>query len=144
MSKGNAFENDWLLLIFNAVAIANLADNAASGPLTNVFLSLHVGTPGEAGDQTTAEATYTNYARVPVLRTAGGWTVTDNNAVNAAEIAFGAATGGDNEISHFGVGTNGTTGAGVLLYYGALTANLNVSAGITPSFAAGQLDIGED
>ena len=29
MSKGNTFENDLLLLIFNATAIGNIADNAA-------------------------------------------------------------------------------------------------------------------
>ena len=30
MSKGDTFENDWLKLVFNATAIANLADNAAA------------------------------------------------------------------------------------------------------------------
>jgi hypothetical protein len=30
MSKGDTFENDLLKLIFNATAIANIADNAAS------------------------------------------------------------------------------------------------------------------
>lgn len=64
MSKGNTFENDWLLLIFNATAIANIADNAASAPLTNLYVSLHTADPGEAGDQTTNEAAYTSYARV--------------------------------------------------------------------------------
>lgn len=32
MSKGDTFENDLLKLIFNATAIANLADNAATSP----------------------------------------------------------------------------------------------------------------
>ena len=41
MSLGNTFENDLAKLIFQAVAIANLADNAASAPLTNLWLSLH-------------------------------------------------------------------------------------------------------
>lgn len=36
MSKGNTFENDLLKLIFQGVAIANIADNAASSPLTNL------------------------------------------------------------------------------------------------------------
>jgi hypothetical protein len=49
MSKSNAFENDLLKLIFNATAIANLADNAASSPLTNLYVSLHTADPGEAG-----------------------------------------------------------------------------------------------
>ncbi len=48
MSKGNTFENDLLKLIFNATAIANIADNAGSSPLTNLYVSLHTADPGEA------------------------------------------------------------------------------------------------
>lgn len=84
MSKGNTFENDLAKLIFNATAIANIADNAASSPLTSLYVSLHTGDPGEAGDQTTSEATYTSYARVAVARSGSGWTVTANEAENAA------------------------------------------------------------
>ena len=53
MSKGDTFESDLLKLIFNATAIANIADNAASSPLTNLFVPLHTADPGEAGSQTT-------------------------------------------------------------------------------------------
>ena len=38
-AKGSTFSNDLLKLIFNATAIANIADNAASGPLTNLYVS---------------------------------------------------------------------------------------------------------
>jgi len=72
MSKSNAFENSLLKLIFNATAIANLADNAATSPLTNLYVSLHTADPGEAGDQSTNEVSYTSYARVAVARTTGG------------------------------------------------------------------------
>lgn len=143
MSKGNTFENDLLKLIFNATAIADLADNDATSPLTNLYVSLHTADPGEAGDQTTNEATYTSYARVAVARTTGGWTVTNNAVANAAAINFPAATGGSNTITHFAVGT-ASSGAGKVLYKGALTASLAVSSGITPSFAIGELDITED
>lgn len=143
MSKGNTFENDWMKLIFQAAAIANLADNAASAPLTNLYISLHTADPGEAGDQTTSEATYTGYARVAVLRTAGGWTVAANQSTNAAAINFPACTAGANTVTHFAIGTL-ASGAGKVLYSGALTASLAVSAGITPSFAAGQLTVSED
>lgn len=143
MSKGNTFENDWLLLIFNATAIANIADNAASSPLTNLYVSLHTADVGEGGSQTTSEATYTSYARVAVARTSGGWTVSANAVANAATISFPAATGGSNTITHFAVGT-ASSGAGKVLYKGALSASLAVSSGITPQFAAGELDITED
>ena len=143
MSKGNTFENDLMKLIFQATAIANLADNAATSPLTNLYISLHTADPGEAGDQTTSEATYTGYARVAVARTSGGWTVTANAVENVGAVNFGACTAGSNTITHFAVGTL-ASGAGKILYSGALSASLAVSAGITPSFAAGALDISED
>lgn len=131
MSKGNTFENDLLKLIFNATAIADIADNDATSPLTNLYVSLHTADPGEAGDQTTSEATYTSYARVAVARTSGGWTVTNNSVSPAADITFPAATGGSNTITHFGVGTL-SSGAGKLLYKGAVSPTLAVSTGITP------------
>lgn len=143
MSKGNTFENDLVQLILNATAIANIADNAASSPLTSVYVSLHTGDVGEGGDQTTSEATYTSYARVAVARTSGGWTVITNTASNAAAVTFPAATGGSNTITHFAVGT-ASSGTGKVLYKGALTSSLAVSSGITPEFAIGALTISED
>ena len=131
MSKSNAFENSLLKLIFNATAIANLADNAASSPLTNLYVSLHTADPGEAGDQSTSEATYTGYARVAVLRTTGGWTVTNNSVSPVANIDFPNCTGGTNTITYFGVGT-ASSGAGVLYYSGTVSPSISVSSGVTP------------
>jgi hypothetical protein len=131
MSKSNAFENSLLKLIFNATAIANLADNAASSPLTNLYVSLHTADPGEAGDQSTSEATYTGYARVAVARTTGGWTVTNNSVSPVANIDFANCTGGTNTITYFGVGT-ASSGAGVLYYSGTVSPSISVSSGVTP------------
>jgi hypothetical protein len=131
MSKSNAFENSLLKLIFNATAIANLADNAASSPLTSLYVSLHTADPGEAGDQSTSEATYTSYARVAVLRTSGGWTVTNNSVSPVANIDFPNCTGGTNTITYFGVGT-ASSGAGVLYYSGTVSPSISVSSGVTP------------
>ena len=143
MSKGNTFENDLIKLIFQGTAIANLADNAATSPNTQLFVSLHTADPGEAGSQTTSEATYTGYARVGVNRTSGGWTVTNNSVTNAAAITFPQCTGGSNTITHFAVGT-ASSGAGKVLYKGALTASLAVSNLIIPEFAVGTLTVTED
>lgn len=143
MSKGNTFENDLMKLFFQGTAIANLADNAASSPNTNLFVSLHTADPGEAGSQTTSEASFTGYARVSVARTSGGWTVTNNSVTNAAAITFPQCTGGSNTISHFAVGT-ASSGAGKILYKGELTASLAVSNLIIPEFAAGTLTISEE
>lgn len=136
MSKGNTFENDFLRLIFNATAIGNIADNAASSPLTNLHVSLHTADPGEAGDQTTSEANYTSYARVAVARSGSGWTVTDNSVSPAANIDFPAATGGTNTITHFAVGT-AASGTGKILYKGTVTPNISVTTGVTPRLETG-------
>jgi hypothetical protein len=132
MSKGNTFENDWLKLIFNATAIANIADNAATSPLTNLQVSLHTADPGEAGDQTTSETAYTGYARVAVARTTGGFTVTTNSVSPVANIDFGECTASPGAaITHFAVGT-ASSGAGKLLYSGTVTPNITMAVGVIP------------
>lgn len=130
MSKGNTFENDFLKLIFQGTAIANLADNAASSPLTSLYVSLHTADPGEAGSQTTSECTYGSYARVAVARSASGWTVTNNSVSPAAAITFPEATSGSQTVTHFAVGT-ASSGAGKLLYKGAVTPNIAIATGVT-------------
>jgi hypothetical protein len=135
MSKSNAYENSLLLLLFNGTAIANIADNAASGPLTDLYVSLHTGDPGEAGDQTTSECAYTSYARVAVARSGAGWTVTSNSVSPASDVDFPTATGGSETATHFAVGT-ASSGAGVLLYSGTLSPNVPISTGIKPRLSS--------
>ena len=129
-AKGTTFDNDWLKLIFNATAIANIADDASSSPFTILYVSLHTASPAGTS-QTTNEAAYTSYARVAVARTTGGWTVTSNSVSPVATISFPACTGGTETETHFGVGT-AISGAGKLLYYGTVTPNIAVSNGVTP------------
>ena len=136
MSKGDTFENDWLKLIFNATAIANIADNAATAPLTNLYLALHTASPGDAGVQSTNEIAYTGYARIAVARTTGGFTVTGNSVSPVANVDFGECTAGTGTATHASVGTV-SSGAGKILYHGALTPNIAVSAGVIPRIAAG-------
>lgn len=131
MSFGNTFENDVLALIFNGTAIANIADNASTSPLTNLFVALHTADPGEAGTQSTSEATYTSYARVSVARTSGGWTITGNSVSPTANIDFPEATGGTETITHVSIGT-ASTGTGKILAYGALSSSIAVSSGTIP------------
>lgn len=132
MSKGNTFENDLLKLIFNATAIADLAADDQSSPLTVLYVSLHTGDPGEAGAQNTSEIAYTGYARVAVNRNSGGWTVTAASVSPAANIDFGPMTAGaGGTVTHFAIGTL-SSGAGILLYSGAVTPNIVVANGVTP------------
>jgi hypothetical protein len=137
-AKSTTFDNDLLKLIFNGTAIANVADNAASSPATNLYLALHTATPNVGGTQTTNEATYTSYARVAVARTAGGFTVTSDVAALAANASFPEATGGTNTITHFSIGT-ASSGTGKVLYFGTVTPNITVVTGVTPIIAAGNV-----
>lgn len=123
MSKSNTFENDLLKLIYNATAIANIADNAAAAPLTNIFWALHTADPGEAGDQTTSEAAYTSYARVSVARTTGGHTVTNNSVSPVAQVTFPAATGGASTCLFFSTGV-AASGASKILHRGPIGSKL--------------------
>lgn len=146
MSKSDAYENALQKLLFNNTAFANVGDaggllpSAAAG---NLYVSLHTANPGEAGDQTTSETSYGAYARVAVVRSAGGWTISTNTSSNAAAITFPECTSGSATLTYFGIGT-ASSGAGILLHYGALTSSLAVSLGIAPYFAIGDLTTTED
>jgi hypothetical protein len=135
VSASNATENALMLLIFQNTNFANVGDatglrgSTAAGSL---YLSLHTADPGEAGDQSTSEISYTPYARVAVARSSGGWTVSGNAAnlvATASFPAYSSGTGGT--ATFFGVGT-AASGAGVLLFSGALSPTISVGAGVTP------------
>lgn len=140
MSKANDFENDLLLLLFQNANIANLGDatgvrgSTAAGSL---FISLHTADPGEAGTQATNEISYTGYARVGLARTSGNFTVSGNAVSFAANVDFGACTAGSGTATHFGIGM-ASSGATRLMYKGALSPTIAVSAGVTPRINAGQ------
>jgi hypothetical protein len=107
----------------------------------SLYMSLHTGDPS-AGNQTTSEATYTDYARVTLNRTSGVWQVSSNVASNIADIEWPTASGGSNTITYVAVGTD-VSGAGNLIYVHQLSASLAVSTGITPRFVAGDLTFTE-
>ena len=130
MGKGTTFDNDLLKLLFQATAIANIADNAATSPLTNLYVSLHTADPS-AGNQSTNETTYTGYARVAVARTSGGFTVTTNSVSPAANITFGQCTAGSGTLTYFAIGTL-SSGAGKILYAGTITPNITLATNLTP------------
>lgn len=142
MSKANAFENDLLVLTFNKTLAAHLGVLSTTGN-ADLYVALHTADPGEAASQTTSECAFGAYARVAVARTAGGWTVSGNQVQNTAVINFPECTSGSETVTHFSIGTS-VSGAGQVLYKGALTASRNVSPGITLQFPATSITITED
>ncbi len=131
MSFGNTTETDVLAKLFKNTSLPFDA-------ITDLYLSLHTADPGEGGSQTTSEATYTSYARIAVVRSAVGWTVSGATAENAALVQFDTCTGGSNTITHVAIGTL-VSGTGQILVSGALNSSLTVSNGIQPQFSAGAL-----
>jgi hypothetical protein len=149
MSKGDTWELDLLKLVFQNTAAALIGDASGLQPSAgagSLYVALHSSDPGETGAQNTNEISYTGYGRVGVARSGAGWTVSGTaptQVANAALITFGQDTVGSVTATHFSVGT-ASSGAGKLLYSGALGANLAISPGITPQFAIGALVVTED
>lgn len=142
MPKSTTTCNNLLKLICNATPWANVADNAATAPLTNLYVSLHTADPGIGNAQTTNEVAYTNYQRIAIARTVGGWTVTTNQAKNTALAQFDQCGATGATATHVAVGT-AASGAGNVLWAGALNSSLAIANGIQPQFAALALVIQE-
>lgn len=136
--KSTTFSNDVIALLFNATAIANIADNAASAPLTNLYVGLHTASPGVGGSQLTNETAYTNYARVAVARSGSGWTVASGQAANVASVSFASCGASGSTVTHVSIGT-ASSGAGKVLWAGELNSPLAVVTGVIPTFAPGAL-----
>lgn len=140
MSMSNTAETALLNLLFKNTAWANVGDASGLQPSAaagNFHIALHSADPGEAGDQTTNEISYTGYSRVAVARGAG-FTVAGDTVSNAATVQFGECTAGTATVTHFSVGT-AASGAGSIIYRGTLSASRSISAGITPLFNTGAL-----
>lgn len=134
MSMSNATENQTLKMHLQGV------DPAYRAGATQ-YLALFSADPGETGSLA-AEATYTGYARVALTK-ATAWTDGGSSFSNANLIQFGACTPGTTTTTaatHFAV-VDTVSGAVSQMISGALSATLNVSAGIQPQFQAGSLVI---
>jgi hypothetical protein len=145
MTASNTFENDLMLLVFNNTNAANIGDaTGLRGSTTagSFFIALHIGDPGEAGNQSTNETNYTGYARQAVARSAAGFTVSGTNPTqiaNAANIDFPASTLGTPTITHFSIGYQ-VSGATAMVVSGALNTPQVINLGATPNrFAIGAL-----
>ncbi len=146
MSKTNAWELELTKLVFQNQAAGTIGDATGlpgSSAAGSLYISLHTADPGEAGDQTTNEIAYTNYARVGVARGTANWTCSGGSVQNIAAITFPQCGASPGTATYFGVGGS-LTGTGHLLYSGSLTAQLSISSGITPSFAGSALTVTED
>ena len=128
MGKGRTTENDYIAFVFNATAMPSYG--------SNLFVHLHTADPGVTGTSSTNEVAYTGYAAVQVARDGTGWTPSGSGTVtNFANVTFPQCGGGSSTATYASVCSTG----GQILYYGSLTAPLNISNLIIPQFPAGTL-----
>ena len=136
MSASTSFANSLLKAILHNLAITGITLPAAAAG--SLYVRLHTADPGAGGTQATNETTYAGYAGQAIVRTTGGWEVTDNAFENVADVVFPEATGAATNITHFSIGT-AVSGAGVLLLRGKLTTPVPIAAGTEPRFKAGMM-----
>ena len=110
--------------------------------ITQLFLSLHTSSPGIGGSQATNETSYTNYTRIPVQRQLSLWGASAGVVVNNNLIQFPQCGASGATITHVAIGTL-VSGAGLVLYEGALNSSLAVSNLIQPQFSSSALTVTE-
>jgi hypothetical protein len=75
----------------------------------------------------------TAYARVAKGRNGTDWVVSTNTATLGTIATFPAMAGGaGGTVTHFGLGPEAIGGANDLVFFGAVTPNISVVAGVTP------------
>lgn len=142
MPKSTATRNSFLALLYNATPWANVADNAGAAPATVVQVPLATASYTAASALNAAEATYTNYVRQTVARTAGGWaTPAAGVTSNVAAIEYPQCGVTGNTLTSAATGTG--AGAGIIWHFGDLNATIVVSNQIQPRFPIGAVTITE-
>lgn len=131
MPKGTTTANDTINALLRAV------DPAWRNGATR-YVSLHTATPGAGGDQTTNEATFGSYARVAVTAATGFSAAAAGATANTGLIQFPECSSGSNTVTYVAIGT-ASSGAGQLIYFGALTSSRDISTGIQAQFAISSL-----
>lgn len=133
MSLSNTAENDFLKCLLQGT-------DPSWRVWATLYLSLHSSDPGEIGDQTTNEISYTGYARVALTK-ASDWTDAGSTFTNANLEQFPISTGwGTPTATHFAIGT-ALSGAWVRLASGILGTPLPINTNVQPQFPAGTLSI---
>lgn len=135
MPKSTTTANDTLDALLRAV------DPAWRSGATR-YIALHTADPSNAGTQLTSEATYTSYARVAVTAATGFTAAASGSTSNTGLIQFPQCTGGTNTITYVSIGT-AASGAGQIIYRGALAASLAVANLIQPQFSISALTASE-
>lgn len=148
MSAKDGFETSLLQHIFQNTAIANIGDAGGllgSSAAGSLWVALYTVTPADNSQGT--ECDYAGYTRVAVTRASGtgGWTISGGNASNTSAITFPQCVSGTTDTAvAFSINTASSVGGDDAILWGALSSNLDISVGVTPEFAVGDLDVNVD
>ena len=134
-----------LQLLFQQVSTltTSIAVNSTA-PVTSLWMSLHTAQPS-SNTQSTSEAAYTSYTRMPLVRgsSAGAFTATQATSAGAnssispnVTLSFPQASGGSETETWFGIGLS-SAGAGTLLLSGSLSPTIAVATNVTPQLTTG-------
>lgn len=135
MSKSNTTENDVLKAVLQGTDPSWRAG-------ANLYLAFYTADPDESGTAVTNETVYTNYARQTIVK-ATAWTDGGSSFSNANLIQFPQCGATGATLTHVALVTT-ASGAGQIIYSGALNSPLAVANLIQPQFAIGALTITED
>jgi hypothetical protein len=142
MPKATTTCNNILALIYNATAWANIADNAAASPITNIYMALATASYSAASNAGSNETVYTNYVRQAVARSVAGWTAPSGGSTsNAAAIEYPQC--GVTGATITSACTAKATGASDIFHYGDLNSPIAVSNQIQPRFPIGSATVSE-
>lgn len=137
MPASTAFAQKLAAMIFNRASIANFTDETTSGPLTDLFLSLHTASPGAGGTAQTNEVSYAGYVRKAVARSTGQWNVSAGVASLVNDQNFPVSTGGTGgTVTHWAVSET-VSGPAEIVAFGTVTSSIAIVATTTPSLNAG-------
>jgi hypothetical protein len=145
MSKSNSTENDFVKFVFNAVAMPSY------GALLQI--NFHTADPSESGTSSTNAPTPTSYSAQTVSRDVAGWAICDTNgtlnangsaAKNISQVTFPEVESGFAGTETWTHGSVSVVATGQILYSGALTQPIIVSALTTPIFPASTILFSED
>jgi hypothetical protein len=134
MSLSNATENAALKMFLQGT------DPSYRAGATQ-YLAAFTADPGETASLA-AEATYTGYSRLAITKSTA-WTDNGSTFNNAVLMQLPVCTGGSSALTHFAV-VDTASGAVNMMISGGLGSTLNVSSGIQPQFAPGDLAIQAD
>lgn len=152
MTMTNSEEIALLQHIMQNANWANIGDATGLRSSTvagSVYIALCDADPGETGDLVNNEVTlaqYGQYTRIAVTRDNTEWVDNGANGLeNANAVTFAQMTTGTGvTVTHFAVCKASTIATDDAIFTGSLGASLAISAGITPQFSAGDLDVSAD